>query len=64
MTFSKPLARAVALKKKALEGLTEERRLELFALLLVRLDEQEAEDFFGTEGWKHYLDVEEEFDIV
>lgn len=28
---------------------------EYLAKLIERLDELDGEDFFGTEGWRHYL---------
>lgn len=39
--------------------LTEEAVRELLQQIVDRLDELDNDDFFGTEGWKHFFGVED-----
>lgn len=39
-------------------GLKEEKARALLVKLIQELDELDTEDFFGTEGWRHYLHFE------
>lgn len=41
------------------EDLTEEVAKQYLQKLIVKLDELDCEDFFGSEGWKHYLGFED-----
>ena len=41
------------------EKMTEEQAKELLNRLIDALDELSADDFFGSEGWKHYLGFED-----
>lgn len=41
------------------EDLTEESAKKYLHTLIVKLDELDYEDFFGSEGWKHYLGFED-----
>lgn len=38
--------------------LTEEQAKSLLKTLVIKLDELDSEDCFGTEGWKHYFGFE------
>ena len=42
-----------------IEKLTEAQAKEFLKEIVNRLDELDGEDFFGTEGWKHYLGIED-----
>lgn len=46
----------------AFNGYTKETLVYLLTDLVQKLDELDKEDFFGTEGWRHFLDLEE-YDI-
>jgi len=39
--------------------LTEEQAKELLTKIVAKLDELGDEDFFGTEGWKHFMGFED-----
>ena len=39
--------------------LTEEAVREMLQTIVDKLDELDEEDFFGSEGWKHYLGMED-----
>jgi hypothetical protein len=39
----------------------DEVAIELFRRLVDKLDELDLEDFFGSEGWKHYMGMEDDF---
>ena len=39
--------------------LSEEGAKEILRQLIFALDELDEDDFFGTEGWRHTLDIEE-----
>lgn len=43
-----------------LEALTEEQAKELLSHLIVCLNECDEDDMFGTEGWRHQFELEEE----
>ena len=38
-----------------IEDMTEEAAKELLKKIVTKLDELDGDDFFGTEGWKHYI---------
>jgi len=42
-----------------IDKMTEEQTKELLKQIIEKLDELDADDFFGTEGWRHYLGFEE-----
>ena len=42
-------------------NLTEKAAKELLEKLVDKLNELDGEDFFGSEGWRHYLGLEKEF---
>lgn len=42
-----------------IKRLTEEQAKEWLRKLIHELDRLDAEDFFGTEGWRHHLGFEE-----
>lgn len=44
-----------------ISNLTEKAAKELLQKLIDKLDELDGEDYFGTEGWRHYLGLEDEF---
>lgn len=46
---------------KLVKNLKAEAAKRLLALLIEKLDNLDADDFFGSEGWRHYLSVEDEF---
>jgi len=39
--------------------MTEQQSKSLLEKIVKKLDELDGEDFFGTEGWKHYMDFED-----
>ncbi len=39
--------------------LTEKAKDELLQTLIDKMEELDQEDFFGTEGWKHFFGLEE-----
>ena len=39
--------------------MSEESAKRLLNRIIFKLDELDEEDFFGTEGWKHYLGLED-----
>lgn len=41
------------------EKLSEDQAKELLKDLIEKLDELDQEDFFGTEGWRHYLEFKD-----
>ena len=42
-----------------LKALTKEHLIDLLNSLVYELDKLDNEDFFGTEGWRHFLDLED-----
>lgn len=42
-----------------IEDLTEEQAKTLLTKIVKKLDGLDGDDFFGTEGWKHYLGIED-----
>lgn len=42
-----------------IEKFTEKAVRELLQKIVDQLDELDQEDFFGTEGWKHFFGVED-----
>ena len=42
-----------------IEDLTEEAKTKYLTLIIDKLDELDQEDFFGSEGWKHYFGLED-----
>jgi hypothetical protein len=42
----------------SIDKLTEEQAKEWLKKIIQKLDELDNDDFFGTEGWKHYLGFE------
>ena len=43
---------------KVIEGLTEKEVKSLLQFLIEALDEEDTNDVFGTEGWRHYFGLE------
>jgi hypothetical protein len=43
-----------------IDDLTEEQAKNLLSQLVSKLDELDDEDFFGTEGWRHFFGIDEE----
>jgi len=41
-----------------IEKMTEEQAKEILKEIIEKLDELDGDDFFGTEGWKHFLGFE------
>jgi hypothetical protein len=41
------------------DNLTEKQAKEQLAELIEALDELSGEDFFGTEGWRHFMGFED-----
>lgn len=41
------------------EKLSEKGAKELLLQLIEKLDELDLEDFFGSEGWRHYFGLED-----
>jgi hypothetical protein len=39
----------------SIEEMTEKQVKDILCQLVEKLDELDEDDFFGTEGWKHYL---------
>lgn len=44
---------------KIIKKLSEKGAKDLLLELVEKLDELDDEDFFGTEGWKHFLGFED-----
>ncbi len=42
-----------------ISDMTEEAAKELLQKIILKLDELDGDDFFGSEGWKHYLGLED-----
>jgi hypothetical protein len=42
-----------------MEDLTENQVKKLLSTLIESLDDLDSNDFFGTEGWRHYLGFED-----
>jgi hypothetical protein len=42
-----------------IDRLTEEQAKEYLKKIIEKLDELSGEDFFGTEGWKHFMGFED-----
>jgi len=42
-----------------IEKLTEEQAKDWLSKITKKLDELNLDDFFGTEGWKHYMGFED-----
>ena len=40
--------------------MTKEGLIEVLTKLVKKLDELDGEDFFGTEGWRHFLELEDD----
>lgn len=45
--------------KIKIENMTEEQVKELLKQLIEKLDDLDTEDYFGTEGWGHFLGFED-----
>ncbi len=43
----------------SINKMTEAQAKELLKKIVDKLDELDGEDFFGTEGWKHYFGMED-----
>jgi len=41
------------------DDMTEQAAKDLLKKLIEKLDEASGEDFFGSEGWKHYFGFED-----
>mgnify|MGYP000979528078 CR=1 FL=1 len=41
------------------KDMTEEQAKDILTRLIEQLDDLDGEDFFGTEGWKHYMGFED-----
>ena len=39
--------------------MTEEQTKDLLIIIVNKLDELDGEDYFGSEGWKHYFGLED-----
>ena len=39
--------------------LTEKEAKSILRLLIIMLDESDNDDYFGTEGWRHYSSIDE-----
>ena len=46
-------------RSEDVEELTGEAAKKLLAEIVKNLDELDEEDFFGSEGWRHYLGLED-----
>jgi hypothetical protein len=42
-----------------IDDMTKKQLKEYLERIIGALDELDGEDYFGTEGWKHYLGIEE-----
>ena len=42
-----------------IDDLTEEAAKKLLKKIVTKLDELDGVDFFGSEGWKHYIGLED-----
>jgi len=42
-----------------IKKLTQEAKDELLQIIIEKLDELDGEDFFGSEGWKHFFGIED-----
>lgn len=42
-----------------IDDMTEQAVKSLLKKIIKKLDELDCEDFFGSEGWKHYLGFED-----
>lgn len=40
------------------EEMTEDQAMKILILILNKLDELDEDDYFGTEGWKHFMGFE------
>lgn len=45
--------------KKWVKKLSEKGAKEVLVEIIEKLDDLDDEDFFGTEGWRHYLGFED-----
>lgn len=45
--------------KIKIEKMTEKQAKELLGEIIEKLDNLDIDDFFGTEGWRHYLGFNE-----
>lgn len=45
---------------KRVENLSEKAAREILSKLIIMLDELDGDDFFGTQGWRYYLNMEDE----
>jgi hypothetical protein len=43
--------------KIPVDKMTEEQAKELLKKIIDKLDDLDGEDFFGSEGWRHFLDL-------
>jgi hypothetical protein len=43
----------------SIEKLTEEQAKELLQEIINKLDELDEDDYFGSEGWRHFLGFED-----
>ena len=41
------------------ENMTPEQAQAILVTLIEKLDELDREDYFGTEGWRHYLGLDD-----
>ena len=42
-----------------INDMTEDQAKNTLASIIEQLDELDGQDFFGTEGWKHYMGFED-----
>jgi hypothetical protein len=42
-----------------IDDMTEKQVRDLLTVLMEKLDDLDLDDFFGTEGWRHYLGFED-----
>ena len=45
--------------KENISKLSEDGAKELLNEIISKLDDLDGDDFFGTEGWRHYLGIED-----
>lgn len=43
-----------------IDDMTEEQAKKVLKNIIESLDELDRDDFFGSEGWRHYLGMEDE----
>jgi len=41
------------------DKMTEKQAKEILKMLIEKLDELDEDDYFGTEGWKHFMSLDD-----